>query len=150
MQSIFFLWDFRCSWQWPWRWLYSGMLCCSFPEHSHLLTISLFFHLRLRIQSLHRTPTYDNRVFGNCFSRPHLPSLVFIIYLQLPHELIGTGMLQVKGVSISSPYRLRPLVGVRVPLNSTYCPLIHMHNPHATSLQVSKHMSTLRWEQCGM
>jgi hypothetical protein len=51
-------------------------------------------------------------------------------------------MLQVKGASVSSPYRLKPLVGVRVPLNSTYSPLIYMHNPHATSIQVSKDMST--------
>ena len=47
-------------------------------------------------------------------------------------------LLQVKGASVSSPYRLRPLVGVRVPLNSTYSPLIYMHNPHSTPMQVRK------------
>ena len=48
------------------------------------------------------------------------------------------GKLQVKGVGVSSPYRLRPLVGVRVPLNSSYSPIIYMHNPHTTPIQVSK------------
>jgi hypothetical protein len=56
------------------------------------------------------------------------------------HDIIRT--LQVKGASVSSPYRLRPLVGVRVPLNSTYSPLIYMHNPHMTAIQVSKSIDT--------
>ncbi|XP_015599442.1 transmembrane protein 131 isoform X2 [Cephus cinctus] len=56
------------------------------------------------------------------------------------HLFIHTsdGMLkyQVKGISISSPYRLRPVVGVKLPLNASFTPLIYMHNPHAEAMQV--------------
>ncbi|KAJ9592481.1 hypothetical protein L9F63_015897, partial [Diploptera punctata] len=52
------------------------------------------------------------------------------------HTSEGSIKYQVKGASVSSPYRLRPLVGVRVPLNSTYSPLIYMHNPHSTPMQI--------------
>ncbi|XP_076231606.1 transmembrane protein 131 isoform X2 [Calliopsis andreniformis] len=54
----------------------------------------------------------------------------------LIHTTDGTVKYQVKGVSISSPYRLRPVVGVKLPLNATFTPLIYMHNPHAKTLQV--------------
>lgn len=43
--------------------------------------------------------------------------------------------LQVKGTSVSSPYRLRP-VDVKLPLNASFTPLIYMHNPHPEALQV--------------
>lgn len=43
---------------------------------------------------------------------------------------------QVKGVSVSSPYRLRPVVDVKLPLNASFTPLIYMHNPHSEALQV--------------
>ncbi|XP_066999356.2 transmembrane protein 131 [Anabrus simplex] len=52
------------------------------------------------------------------------------------HTSEGSFKYKVKGASVSSPYRLRPLVGVRIPLNSTYSPLIFMHNPHATPMQI--------------
>lgn len=46
--------------------------------------------------------------------------------------------LQVKGISVSSPYRLRPVVDVKLPLNASFTPLIYMHNPHPEALQVCK------------
>ncbi|XP_015437161.1 PREDICTED: transmembrane protein 131 [Dufourea novaeangliae] len=52
------------------------------------------------------------------------------------HTTDGTIKYQVKGISVSSPYRLRPVVGVKLPLNATFTPLIYMHNPHAEALQV--------------
>nr|XP_012140645.1 PREDICTED: transmembrane protein 131 [Megachile rotundata] len=52
------------------------------------------------------------------------------------HTVDGTVKYQVKGISVSSPYRLRPVVGVKLPLNATFTPLIYMHNPHAEALQV--------------
>ncbi|XP_078052683.1 transmembrane protein 131 [Augochlora pura] len=52
------------------------------------------------------------------------------------HTTDGTVKYQVKGISVSSPYRLRPVVGVKLPLNATFTPLIYMHNPHAEALQV--------------
>nr|XP_033201396.1 transmembrane protein 131 isoform X1 [Bombus vancouverensis nearcticus] len=52
------------------------------------------------------------------------------------HTADGTVKYQVKGISVSSPYRLRPVVGVKLPLNATFTPLIYMHNPHSEALQV--------------
>ncbi|KMR00163.1 putative transmembrane protein 131 [Lasius niger] len=52
------------------------------------------------------------------------------------HTLDGTLKYQVKGISVSSPYRLRPVVDVKLPLNASFTPLIYMHNPHPEALQV--------------
>ncbi|XP_015119275.1 transmembrane protein 131 homolog isoform X2 [Diachasma alloeum] len=52
------------------------------------------------------------------------------------HTSDGTLKYQVKGSSISSPYRLRPVVGVKLPLNASFTPLIYMHNPHSEPMQV--------------
>ena len=45
-------------------------------------------------------------------------------------------LLQVFGVGIPNPYRIRPILGAKVPVNSSFSPLIHMHNPHSSTLQV--------------
>jgi hypothetical protein len=42
----------------------------------------------------------------------------------------------VEGEALPNPYRLRPLVGVRMPVNSSYSPVIQIHNPHPTTIQV--------------
>ncbi|KAG7204441.1 hypothetical protein KM043_004877 [Ampulex compressa] len=52
------------------------------------------------------------------------------------HTSDGTIKYQVKGVSVSSPYRLRPVVEIKLPLNASFTPLIYMHNPHPETLQV--------------
>ncbi|XP_012279930.1 transmembrane protein 131 [Orussus abietinus] len=52
------------------------------------------------------------------------------------HTSDGTLKYQVRGVSVSSPYRLRPVVGVKLPLNASFTPLIYMHNPHPEPMQV--------------
>lgn len=44
---------------------------------------------------------------------------------------------KVFGVGIPNPYRLRPFIGARVPVNSSFSPLIHIHNPYSEPLQVS-------------
>jgi hypothetical protein len=74
------------------------------------------------------TSSYDNAQTNCC------PGLYFSCLCL--YQIFGK--LQVKGAGVSSPYRLRPFVGVRVPLNSTYSPIIYMHNPHTTPIQVSK------------
>eukprot|EP00118_Oscarella_pearsei_P015669 m.142894 g.142894 ORF g.142894 m.142894 type:complete len:1873 (+) comp38370_c0_seq35:509-6127(+) len=43
---------------------------------------------------------------------------------------------QVFGAGIPNPYRLRPFLGARVPVNTSYSPVISMHNPHSSTLQV--------------
>lgn len=42
----------------------------------------------------------------------------------------------VEGEALPNPYRLRPLVGVKMPVNSSYSPVIQIHNPHPTTIQV--------------
>lgn len=44
--------------------------------------------------------------------------------------------IQVFGVGIPNPYRLRPYLGARVPINSSFTPVIQMHNPYSTRIQV--------------
>nr|CAB3258637.1 transmembrane protein 131 [Phallusia mammillata] len=51
---------------------------------------------------------------------------------------IGTFSYQVFGVGNPNPYRLRPYLGAKVSLNSTFSPLISMHNPTGTPLQVTE------------
>ncbi|KAM4699945.1 transmembrane protein 131 isoform 2-T2 [Discoglossus pictus] len=48
----------------------------------------------------------------------------------------GVFTYQVFGVGIPNPYRLRPFIGARVPVNSSFSPLINIHNPHSDPLQV--------------
>ncbi|KAF5302357.1 hypothetical protein FQA39_LY10396 [Lamprigera yunnana] len=52
------------------------------------------------------------------------------------HTTDGHFKYQVKGASISSPYRLRPIVGVKLPLNTTFSPLINMYNPYTEPIQI--------------
>lgn len=48
----------------------------------------------------------------------------------------GVFTYQVFGVGIPNPYRLRPFIGARVPVNSSFSPLINIHNPTSEPLQV--------------
>ncbi|XP_071949675.1 transmembrane protein 131-like [Antedon mediterranea] len=54
------------------------------------------------------------------------------------HTNMGMFPYQVFGVGVPNPYRLRPFLGAKVPLNYTYSPLINMHNPYGTVLQVTE------------
>ncbi|XP_036309799.1 transmembrane protein 131 isoform X2 [Pipistrellus kuhlii] len=47
----------------------------------------------------------------------------------------GVFTYQVFGVGVPNPYRLRPFLGARVPVNSSFSPLINIHNPHSEPLQ---------------
>lgn len=50
----------------------------------------------------------------------------------------STGFLKynVKAFGIFSKYRVRPIVGVKLPANSTFTPVIYMHNPHSEPIQI--------------
>ncbi|XP_030057243.1 transmembrane protein 131 [Microcaecilia unicolor] len=48
----------------------------------------------------------------------------------------GVFTYQVFGVGIPNPYRLRPFIGARVPVNTSFSPIINIHNPHSEPLQV--------------
>ncbi|XP_054721293.1 transmembrane protein 131-like [Uloborus diversus] len=54
------------------------------------------------------------------------------------HTSLGSFKFQVSAVGIRNPYRLRPFVGVRMPLNSSFSPIIYMHNPHSSTLQLTE------------
>ncbi|XP_055926563.1 transmembrane protein 131-like isoform X3 [Argiope bruennichi] len=58
------------------------------------------------------------------------------------HTSLGSFKFQVSAVGIPNPYRLRPFVGVRMPLNSSYTPIIFMHNPHSTTIQLTEMYSS--------
>lgn len=49
---------------------------------------------------------------------------------------VGTFIYQVAGRGIACPYRIQPLVGVKVPVNTHYEPSISIYNPHSTVLRV--------------
>lgn len=54
------------------------------------------------------------------------------------HTSAGSFRFRVKATGTANSYRLRPLVGVRMPLNSSYSPLIEIHNPHPEPIQVGR------------
>ncbi|XP_052331637.1 transmembrane protein 131 [Oncorhynchus keta] len=54
----------------------------------------------------------------------------------------GVFTYQVFGVGIPNPYRLRPFIGARVPVNGSFSPLINIHSPHSEPLQVVEMFSS--------
>ena len=52
------------------------------------------------------------------------------------HTSAGSFRFPVRATVMPNPYRLKPLVGVKMPINSSYSPLIEMHNPHSEPIQV--------------
>ena len=52
------------------------------------------------------------------------------------HTSAGSFRFNVKAQGTPNPYRLRPLVGVKLPINSSFSPLIRLHNPHPEPIQV--------------
>lgn len=56
----------------------------------------------------------------------------------------SNGLIQyhVRGHAISSPYRLQPISGVKIPVNGTLLVPIFLHNPHSTTLTVTELSST--------
>ncbi|XP_023015828.2 transmembrane protein 131 isoform X1 [Leptinotarsa decemlineata] len=52
------------------------------------------------------------------------------------HTSEGFMKYNVKGVSTFSHYRIRPIVGIKLPINSTFSPFIYIHNPHSEPIQI--------------
>ncbi|CAG9763470.1 unnamed protein product [Ceutorhynchus assimilis] len=52
------------------------------------------------------------------------------------HTSNGFIKYKVKAFGTFNNYRVRPIVGVKLPINSTFTPVIYMHNPHSEPIQV--------------
>lgn len=44
--------------------------------------------------------------------------------------------LQIQARGLPNPFLAKPFVNVRIPVNATFSPLIHLYNPFASALQV--------------
>lgn len=69
--------------------------------------------------------------------KAHTHLLVWRAVTILINAAILMSALQVFGVGVPNPYRLRPFIGARVPVNSSFSPLINIHNPFSEPLQVT-------------
>lgn len=70
---------------------------------------------------------------GRGRSQTYIIMYVCVIIMCLVHPVC----MQVQGIGVPNKFRLRSLLGARIPLNATYSPLISMYNPFNASLQVS-------------
>jgi hypothetical protein len=61
------------------------------------------------------------------------------LYIHTSH---GTFDFKVQGAGVPNPFRMRPLLGAKIPLNATYSPLITMYNPFETTLQITEMYSS--------
>ncbi|KAL4230243.1 hypothetical protein ACF0H5_010629 [Mactra antiquata] len=100
----------------------------------HLLSISgstAHFHCSFFQDKI--VPPGGNTTFDVVFLARQEGNVENTLYI---HTSQGSYKYQVFGVGTANPYRLRPYLGARVPVNSSFSPLINMHNPHSTALQV--------------
>ncbi|XP_077440164.1 transmembrane protein 131 isoform X2 [Vanacampus margaritifer] len=79
-------------------------------------------------------PPGGNTSFDVVFLARVVGNVENTLFINTSHH--GVFTYQVFGVGIPNPYRLRPFVGARVPVNSSFSPLIYIHNPYSEPLQV--------------
>ncbi|XP_061680776.1 transmembrane protein 131 isoform X2 [Syngnathoides biaculeatus] len=79
-------------------------------------------------------PPGGNTSFDVVFLARVVGNVENTLFINTTHH--GVFTYQVFGVGIPNPYRLRPFVGARVPVNSSFSPLISIHNPYSEPLQV--------------
>lgn len=106
----------------------------------HLLSISgstAHFHCSFFQDKI--VPPDGNTTFDVVFLARQEGNVENTLYI---HTSVGSFKYQVFGVGIPNPYRLRPYLGARVPVNTSFSPLINMHNPHSSTLQVLEMFSS--------
>ncbi|XP_012716600.2 transmembrane protein 131 [Fundulus heteroclitus] len=79
-------------------------------------------------------PPGGNTSFDVVFLARVVGNVENTLFINTSHH--GVFTYQVFGVGVPNPYRLRPFIGARVPVNSSFSPLINIHNPYSEPLQV--------------
>ncbi|KAM6939145.1 transmembrane protein 131 isoform 1-T1 [Lycodopsis pacificus] len=79
-------------------------------------------------------PPAGNTSFDVVFLARVVGNVENTLFINTSHH--GVFTYQVFGVGIPNPFRLRPFIGARVPVNSSFSPLINIHNPFSEPLQV--------------
>ncbi|XP_037106097.1 transmembrane protein 131 isoform X1 [Syngnathus acus] len=105
------------------------------PEEISLISISATTaHFHASFFQNRIIPPGGNTSFDVVFLARVVGNVENTLFINTSHH--GTFTYQVFGVGIPNPYRLRPFIGARVPVNSSFSPLINIHNPYSEPLQV--------------
>lgn len=78
-------------------------------------------------------PPGGNTTFNIVFLPRYTGNINGTLYI---HTSFGLLKYEVKGYGIECPYRLTPLVGIKIPFNSTILPDINLYNPNSEPIQI--------------